>query len=137
MRPTWLEVLREEGVDVNSAAALAKVVVQRGMTVEELLSPVSDQCWPDVWETTWSPPERAERLLKQLKVGSALRSSEPTAGRLHFHCGDNHPGSSDVWVEVDDDLSATLLQARLVELGQPIAVIMETPSVQRDEDGWR
>ena len=132
-RPTWRAVLREEGVDVSSPSKVAVEQRRRSLTDEEFDAPVSDHCWEMVWGTTWSPSARAERLLTRLKVGAALSGESSQAGRLDFHYGDNHPGSNDVWVDVYDDLSATLLQARLIELRQPIRVVMETPTIWRDE----
>lgn len=101
-----------------------------GMTLEQLDGPIDDVCWPMAEASTWNPTARAHCLLRQFKVGSCLRSREGRLGRLSFHEGDNHPGSSDMWVEARDDVSVSLLQARLMELGQPIRGVMETATVQ-------
>jgi hypothetical protein len=51
---------------------------------------------------------------------------------LDFYYGNGAPGSNDVWVEASDDLSVTLLQARLIELRQPIRVVMEVATVIKE-----
>jgi len=130
VRPTWRELLAVEGEPVDDPERLEEILSSRWMTLEQLDGPVDDICWPMAEAMTWNPTARAYRLLQQLKVGSCLRGKEGRLGRLSFHEGDNHPGSSDMWVEARDDLSVSLLQARLIELGQPIRVVMETATVQ-------
>jgi hypothetical protein len=36
-----------------------------------------------------------------------------------------HPGSNERWAELRDDLTVSLLQARLIELGQPIRIVID------------
>lgn len=131
-RPTWRELFFEEGLPINEPDKLPGILADKFMEIEELDERVSDICWPMAYGTTWSPMARAARLLERLKVGSRLRSSSNQIGQLNFHYGDNHPGSSDIWVEAEDDLSVSLLQARLIELNQPIRVIMEVPTVIKE-----
>ena len=91
--------------------------------------PLDDDTWEDAYEWLYGDLPSAYHLLRRLKVGTTLRSKDLTAGRLDFFSGSNHPGSNDTWVEVYDDLSVSLLQARLIELNQPIRVVMDTPTV--------
>jgi hypothetical protein len=93
-----------------------------------------DRYWSDAYALTYAPPAAAYRLLKRLKVGTGLRSKAKTCGRLDFYAGSNHPGSNDLWCEVADDFSASLLQARLIELRQPIQVVMEVPTIVKFDD---
>lgn len=131
-RPTWRAVLRVEGVEVDDPASLARVMRQRWMDWDELDAPVSDVCWPMVYESAWSPAARAVRYLERAEIGPQFKTRRGCAGLLRFHEGDNHPGSSERWVDIPDDLSASLLQARLIELGEPVRVVMETRSIRRD-----
>jgi hypothetical protein len=131
-RPTWRAVLRAEGVAVDDAAALDAEMRGRWLSADELDAPVSDACWPMVYETTWSAAARAAGYLRRLDIGPRFTTRAGHAGALEFHEGDNHPGSSEIWVDVADDLSASLLQARLIELGEPVRLVMETDTVSRD-----
>ncbi|MBX9738945.1 MAG: hypothetical protein K2X62_02685 [Beijerinckiaceae bacterium] len=133
-RPTWRDVLRVEGVEVDDPVTLSKVMRQRWMEPNELDAPVSDVCWPMVYESTWTPAARAVRYLERVDIGPQFRTRKGCAGRLNFHEGDNHPGSSERWVDVPDDLSASLLQARLIELGERTRVVMDVPTIWRDEE---
>jgi hypothetical protein len=64
---------------------------------------------------------RAHHLLKSLDLGppdSPLRR----AGAIFFEKFGGGPGNGYTWVELEDDLTASLLQARLIELRLPINV---------------
>ena len=54
--------------------------------------------------------------------GSALRQ----AGQIIFEEFGGSPGNSYTWVELRDDLTVSLLQARLIELNPPINVAVGT-----------
>lgn len=131
-RPTWRAVLRLQGVAVDHPAALAAHMRQIWLTPGELDAPISDVCWPMVYDMHWSPAARAFNYLQRLNIGPSFNSGGRRSGALRFHEGDNHPGSSELWVDVADDLSASLLQARLIELGEPVGVIMETATIAAD-----
>ena len=131
-RPTWRELLQAEGVQIHDTAELLREVNDRSMDPEELDQRISDVCWPMAEALTWNPTARAHRMLKKWKVGASWRGRDGRAGKLSFHEGDNHPGSNDFWVNVEDDLSVSLLQARLIELRVPAQVIMSCPTVQRE-----
>jgi hypothetical protein len=45
---------------------------------------------------------------------------------LEFHEGDRHPGDNSIFVNAKDQLSLSLLQARLIDLGMPIKVVEGT-----------
>ena len=46
--------------------------------------------------------------------------------QLEFHEGDAHPRDNSVWVNAKDQLSLSLQQARLIELGMPIKIVEGT-----------
>jgi len=92
--------------------------------------PIHDPIWCDAVDITLGSCARASRLLRELNIGPEIRTLRSQSGRLDFHFG-GCPGSNDRWVEAADDLSVTLLQARLIELRQPIQVVMEVPTVMK------
>lgn len=67
---------------------------------------------------------KADHLLKALDLGSAPNSKLKQAGQLIFESYGGHPGSSAHWVELKDDLTVSLLQARLIDLDLPIRIII-------------
>jgi hypothetical protein len=81
--------------------------------------------WEDRWDNFAGPQARAFHLLKGLDLGrsgSALRQ----AGQIIFEEFGGSPGNSYTWVELHDDLTVSLLQARLIELNLPIDVEIGT-----------
>jgi hypothetical protein len=80
--------------------------------------------WQDQWDNFTGPHARAHHLLKDLdlgQAGSALRQ----AGQIIFQ-EFGRPGFDYHWVELKDDLTVSLLQARLIELNLPINVAVGT-----------
>jgi hypothetical protein len=65
---------------------------------------------------------RAFYLLKKLDLGFAPDSKLRQAGQIIFQEFGGAPGNSYTWVELKDDLTVCLLQARLNELNLPIDV---------------
>ena len=68
---------------------------------------------------------KAHYLLEDLdlgQAGSALRQ----AGQIIFEEFGGSPANSFTWVELRDDLTVSLLQARLIELNLPINVAVGT-----------
>ena len=68
---------------------------------------------------------KAHHPLKDLdlgQAGSALRQ----AGQIMFEEFGGSPANSFTWVELRDDLTVSLLQARLIELNLPINVAVGT-----------
>jgi hypothetical protein len=81
--------------------------------------------WEDRWDNFAGPQAKAHHLLKDLDLGhggSALRQ----AGQITFEEFGGSPGNSYTWVELRDDLTVSLLQARLIELNLPINVAVGT-----------
>ena len=69
---------------------------------------------------------KAFHLLKKLDLGP-LDSTLRQAGEIIFEEFGGAPGNSYTWVELKDDLTVSLLQARLVELNLPINVKIAGP----------
>jgi hypothetical protein len=117
--PTWREHLIARGFRLESADKVAVVCHEMSLGPDQLDEPVPEWTWADYWEHSGNPEAQAYWLLKELRLDVPFGKHEPTAGRIEFLDSPN-PCSSWPWVELRDDLSASLLQARLVELGQPI-----------------
>ena len=75
---------------------------------------MDEYTWATTWECTYGPTARAYHLLRGLDLDNAGVAGR-RAGGLDFIEG-GRPGSSDCWVEAEDHLSVSLLQARLREL---------------------
>jgi hypothetical protein len=73
---------------------------------------------------TTSPVPQANEfhLLKKLDLVSAPDSKLKQAGQIIFQEFGGGPDNSYTWVELKDDLTVSLLQARLIELKVPINV---------------
>ena len=71
------------------------------------------------------PQAKAFHLLKKLDLGP-LESTLRQAGEIIFEEFGGAPGNSYTWVELKDDLTVSLLQARLIELNLPINVAVGT-----------
>jgi hypothetical protein len=78
--------------------------------------------WEDRWDNFAGPQAKAFHLLKKLDLGSAPDSKLKQAGQIIFEEFGDSPGNSYTWVELKDDLTVSLLQARLIELNLPIDV---------------
>jgi hypothetical protein len=130
VRPTWRQYFSDRGC--HTPAQFERQRIE--WYVADLDMPVSDASWPSIYETRYAPAPAAYHLLRRLKVGTGLRSKARVAGRLDFFAGSNHPGSVDLAVQAADDLSVSLLQANLIERGQPIRVVMEAPTIIKPDE---
>jgi hypothetical protein len=122
---TWKQYFVDLGAKTRKDLARHAAVWE----VDDVDELIDDDQWPGIYEMHYDPMPAAYHLLRRLRVGTGLRSKAKTAGRLDFFAGSNHPGSNDLWVEAYDDLSVSLLQANLIELGQSIRIEMESGSV--------
>jgi hypothetical protein len=122
---TWKQYF----VDLGAKTKMDLVRLTAAWEVDEIDELIDNDQWPGIYEMHYDPMPAAYHLLRRLKIGTGIRSRAKTAGRLDFFAGSNHPGSNDLWVEAYDDLSVSLLQANLIELGQPIRIEMEAGSI--------
>ena len=102
---------------------LERVWRERDGEPEELDQPLDDYDWADYWERHESPSAKAYWLLKELGLDCPLNARSSKAGRIDFLDSPN-PVSAWHWVELRDDLSVSLLQARLIEAGHPIKLML-------------
>jgi len=120
--PLWKDYLRMEGYKLDRLSDIRAVMQERSLYPGELRQPLDGGSWESVWEYKFSPSAKAYDLLKSLRLQPRIKGLE-RAGRITFHEFPN-PMSSARWVEASDELSLSLLQARLRERDVPIAVVM-------------
>jgi hypothetical protein len=72
------------------------------------------------------PAGEAFHVLRKLDLG-AIDSKLRQACEIIFEEFGGGPGNSYTWVELKDDLTVSLLQARLIELNLPINVKIAGP----------
>jgi hypothetical protein len=119
--PTWREHLASLGVPLGTEEEVRRACDARGMEPEELHARVNGFSWQDRWDNFAGPQASAFHLLKSIDLGptdSPLRRE----GDILFEEFGGGPGNGYTWVELGDDLTASLLQQRLIELGLPINV---------------
>jgi hypothetical protein len=123
--PTWREYLRLQGHRLDTPEELAQACRQTSLPPADLDQLLPDQSWWSVWEYDESPQAKAHVLLKDLGLDCALNHPGKKAGGITFVEWGYHPGSSERLVELRDDLSVSLLQARLIERKLPIRLVLE------------
>jgi hypothetical protein len=84
--------------------------------------------WQDCWDHFTGPQAKAYHLLKGLDLGGASDSRLKQAGEIIFSELGGGPANSYSSVQLKDDLTVSLLQARLIELKLPINVKVGTLS---------
>ena len=123
--PAWREHLRSLGRILETDDEIERVCNERHLLPEELDARLNGSGRQDQWDNFAGPQAKAFHLLKGLDLGhsgSALRQ----AGQIIFEEFGGSPGNSYIWVELHDDLTVSLLQARLIELNLPIKVAIGT-----------
>ena len=123
--PTWREHLRSLGHCLETPDEIERVCREHDLPLDELDVHLNGFGWEDSWDNFTGPQAKAHHLLKGLDLGgagSALRQ----AGQIIFEEFGGSPANSFTWVELRDDLTVSLLQARLIELNLPINVAVGT-----------
>jgi hypothetical protein len=118
--PTWREHLLSLGRRLDSDHEIEQVCVEHDLLPEELDTKVDGYWWQDHWDHFSGPQAKAYHLLKSLDLGSASVSRLKQAGEIIFSELGGGPGNSYSSVQLKDDLTVSLLQARLIELNLPI-----------------
>jgi hypothetical protein len=102
---------------ISSASTSKKASPRRTWTS---LSTAS--AWENMWDNFTGPQAKAYHLLKEIDLGSDPKTKLRQAGQVIFvGCG-GASGNSYTWVYLKDDVTVSLLQARLFELNLPINV---------------
>jgi hypothetical protein len=112
-------------VEINTREDIERVCIQQGLVPEDLDKRLNGFGWQDSWDNFTGPQAKAYHLLKKLDLGAA-DSKLRQAGEVIFEEFGGAPGNSYTWVDLKDDLTVSLLQARLIELNMPINVVVGT-----------
>lgn len=132
-RPTWRDFLQQVGgLEGRAPTPIARLIKSFGPVA--LDEPVDDARWGVVYRIAYDPMAAAYHLLRCLETGPETDRARPENGRIDLLVGFAYSGEDDVWVEAQDDFSVSLLQARLIQLRQPIRIVMEAGRVVRAED---
>ena len=126
--PTWREHLSSLGHRLETDEEIVRVCQQKKLLLEDLDTKVDGYWWQDRWDHFTGPQAKAYHLLKGLDLGSASDSRLKQAGEIIFSQLGGGPGNSYSSVQLKDDLTVSLLQARLIELKLPINVKVGTLS---------
>ena len=90
----------------------------------DLDAPADEWLVLDTWARCDSPNARAYRLLEDLDLGSTLEGPD-AVGELRFIDG-ACPGNDYLGVEAADEISISLLQKRLNDLGEGVRITMSS-----------
>jgi len=122
--PTWREFFVSQRIPHRTEADAERIWSHHCIGPEDYDKTMSERYWSDRFDLEDGPLAKAYRLLRKIDVGPDRYSGR---GPLEFHeGGDGHPGDSSFWVDAKDQLSLSLLQARLIDLGMPIKVVEGT-----------
>ena len=122
--PTWREYLKPRGYTFNSQSDYERAYSEMWLMPEDVDQPVDGVSWENVWEFTESPQAKAHQLLADLNLDCDPKEPGRKAGHILFTSWGGHPGSSERWVDLKDDLSVSVLQARLIERDLPIKLVI-------------
>ena len=122
--PTWREFFVSESIAHQREADAERILSQHLIGPEDYDQTMSRRYWSDLFDTKNSPSARAYHLLRKINVGPDRKSGHGPL--LEFHEGDAHPGDNSLWVDAKDQLSLSLLQARLIDLNMPIKIVEGT-----------
>jgi hypothetical protein len=115
--PTWRAFFISEGIGHQTEDEIERLCYE--YSIEDFDGPVPDEYWVDHIEGAGSTFAKAHHLLRDIDFGHSLQTGD--APQLEFHCG-GVMGDSSSWVNAMDELSLSLLQARLIDLKMPIKI---------------
>ena len=117
------EVLEEvHGVSVHSSLSDFRYIFAEFGVRPKMLDQFADpMCYVDYWGRVESPKAQAYRYLEKFNLFNSDQQGGLRRGDLQFMDGPC-PGSDYLGVVSNDSLTASLLQARLLELGEKTSV---------------
>lgn len=119
--PTWRTFLVSEGIPHATEDEAYSVWADHAIWPEDYDEPVNARYWHDWFNLVGGPCAKAYQLLDGLDLGPDLGS--PRQGpHLAFEEG-AYPGDNSRWVQASGKLALSLLQARLIDLRLPIAIV--------------
>jgi hypothetical protein len=126
--PTWREHLSSIGHRLDTKDNIVRACVHENLLPKQLDHRVEGCWWQDHWDHFTGPQAKAYHLLKKLDLSSSYGSKVWQEGEIIFDELGGGPGNSHSSVQLKDDLTVSLLQARLIELNLPIKVRIGTMS---------
>jgi hypothetical protein len=122
--PTWREHLRPLGYTFDTQQDYDRALREMSLEPEDVDKHLDGYGWASYWEHNETPQAKAAILLKELKLDCALHARGDKAGLIYFTEWGGHPGSCERWVDLKDDLTVSILQARLIERDLPIKLVV-------------
>jgi hypothetical protein len=117
--PTWRAFFISEGIPHQTEDEIERLCYDHDIAPKDFDDPVADRYWAEHFEWEGNSLAKAHRLLCKIDLGPNLQTGE--APQLASHEG-SHPGDNSCWVDAKDELSLSLLQARLIDLKMPIKI---------------
>jgi hypothetical protein len=115
--PSWRELFIKEGIRHETEDELKSTGLEPG----DLDTPVDARYWQQRFDIEDGPCAKAHLLLCDIDFGPDLETAK--SPQLEFHSGSGAPFDNSLWVNAKDELSLSLLQARLIDLKMPIRVV--------------
>jgi len=118
--PTWREFFISEGIAHEAEGERRAIWEEHEIDPGDYDDDVDGFFWETRFDLETGPCAKAYRLLKKLDLGPKLgrRSDEP---HLVF-CEGDVANDDSRWVDARDQLTLSLLQARLIDLKLPIRI---------------
>jgi len=119
--PTWRAFFTEEGIAYATEPEMNAIWEKHGVGPEGYDDLVGGWFWETRFDLETGPCAKAYRLMKKLDLGPKLihGSDEP---HLVF-CDGDIANDDSRWVDARDQLTLSLLQARLIDLKLPIRIV--------------
>src|SRR5262245_5656183 len=114
--PSWRELLVRDGIAHQSKDEIENVWCAYGIWPEDYDRPVHEEFWWGRFDCKDGPCAKAYHLLDKIDFGPER------VPHLNFYVGAD-PGDYSHWVDAKDELSLSLLQARLIDLKMPIRIV--------------
>lgn len=123
--PTWREWWMNDNrrIEGEPPPDLQEFLDGWGIEPLELDNKMDSGAFLESWARSESPNAKAFRLLDKLNIGSKLKGVDGEVGELTYMDGPA-PGNDYLGVFCDDDLTISLLQAQLREMGESIRVVI-------------
>jgi hypothetical protein len=118
--PTWRQFFVSEGIAHQTESEAHVIWTKHEIGPENYDEDVDGFFWETRFDLETGPTAKAYRLLKKLDLGPKLRhgSDEP---HLVF-CDGDVANDDSRWVDARDQVTLSLLQARLIDLKLPIRI---------------
>lgn len=122
--PTWRACLELTRQPLSNDAEVQRTCRKAQITPGELDHLLPEESWSSIWERSLSPQARAYEFLHRAGLSFPLNRRGQKAGRMTFVEAGWHPGSSERWAELQDDVSVSLLQAHILQRELPVRVVV-------------